>query len=99
MTKYKLHRLQDMVEDILERCPAARDNDRELTLRLHFEYYGVSPRTEYADVMRNEHLPTQESIGRCRRKLQAENMALRGTERKEQIRLNEQVAYIEYAAE
>ena len=99
MTKYKLFKLHEMVADILERYPATRDNDRELALRLHFEYYGVSPRTDYADVMRNELLPTQESISRCRRKVQEKNPSLRGTEQQEQIRMDEQAAYIAYAAE
>ena len=86
-----------MVREILKNNEKARDDDRELTLRVHTNYYGVHPYAPYCDVMWNENLPSQESIGRCRRKIQESDFELRGSRRKEEIRMEEQKAYIAYA--
>lgn len=93
----KLYRLEDMVRDILERNERARDDDRELTLRVHMNFYGINPYAPYCEVMWNEKLPSQESIGRCRRKIQETDFELRGSRRKEEIRMQEQETYIDYA--
>lgn len=92
-----LYRLEDMVREILERNERARDDDRELTLRVHMNYYGINPYAPYCEVMWNDRIPSQESIGRCRRKIQETDFALRGSKRKEAIRMDEQEAYINYA--
>lgn len=92
-----LYKLEDMVREVLERNEKARDDDRELTLRIHMNYYGINPYAPYCEVMWNEHIPSQESIGRCRRKIQEKDFDLRGSKRKEAIRMAEQEAYIEYA--
>lgn len=93
----KLYRLEDMVREILKRNEKARDDDRELTLRVHMNYYGISPYAPYCEVMWNERIPSQESIGRCRRKIQETDFSLRGSKAKEKIRLAEQSDYIDYA--
>lgn len=95
--KCRLYRLEDMVRAILEKNERARDDDRELTLRVHMNYYGINPYAPYCEVMWNEHIPSQESIGRCRRKIQETDFELRGSKRKETIRMEEQEAYIGYA--
>lgn len=92
-----LYKLEDMVREILARNERARDDDRELTLRVHMNYYGINPYAPYCEVMWNEHIPSQESIGRCRRKIQEKDFTLRGSRRKESIRMEEQEAYINYA--
>ena len=93
----KLFRLEDMVRDILARNKRARDDDRELALNVHMEYYGINPYAPYCEVMRNENIPSQESIGRCRRKIQETEFELRGSKKKEAIRMKEQEEYIDYA--
>ena len=93
----RLYRLEDMVRNVLETNEKARDDDRELTLRVHMNYYGINPYAPYCEVMRNEKIPSQESLGRCRRKIQETEFELRGSKRKEDIRMNEQEAYIDYA--
>ena len=93
----KLKTLEEKVWIILTEFPKTRDDDRELTLAIWERFYGVSPWSPVHDVMRNKKLPSQESIGRCRRKIQEIDESLRGTRAKEQVRMSEQKKYIEYA--
>lgn len=93
----KLYKLEDMVREVLEENKKARDDDRELTLNIHTKFYNINPYACYCNVMRNEDIPSQESIGRCRRKIQETDESLRGSKRKEKIRLEEQEVYIDYA--
>lgn len=97
--KNRLFKLEHMVLQELLNKPRTRDNDRELTLMIHMDYYGVNPWAPYCEVMRDKKLPSQESIGRCRRKLQEKREDLRGTKGKEKVRLEEQITFIEYAKE
>lgn len=89
--------LEAMVRPVLERKPITRDNDKELALAIWNTYYGINPWSPVCEVMRNECIPSIESIGRCRRKIQETDETLRGSRRKEKIRMEEQEKYIEYA--
>lgn len=89
--------LEAMVRPVLERKPITRDSDKELALVIWNTYYGINPWSPVCEVMRNECIPSIESIGRCRRKIQEKDETLRGSRRKEQIRMNEQEKFIEYA--
>ena len=93
----RLRNLETKVRMTLEAFPKTRDDDRELTLAIWERFYGVSPWTPVHDVMQNKKLPSQESIGRCRRKIQETDESLRGTRAKEQIRMAEQMTFIEYS--
>lgn len=93
----KLHKLEDIVREVLMDNERARDDDRELTLRVHMDYYGINPYSPYCEVMWNDSIPSQESIGRCRRKIQEKDESLRGSRAKEKMRMEEQKAYIDYA--
>ena len=93
----RLKTLEAKVRLVLERVPRTRDDDRELTLGVWMIFYGVSATAPVKEVMRNKDLPSQESIGRCRRKIQETDESLRGTKAKEQIRMTEQLRYIEYS--
>ena len=93
----RLYRLEDMVREILTENESARDDDRELTLNVHMKFYNINPYSCYCHVMRNADIPSQESIGRCRRKIQETDETLRGSKAKEKIRLAEQEMYIDYA--
>lgn len=77
--------------------PATRDDDRELALNVWTDFYGVNPWAPVVEVMRRKGLPSQESIGRARRKLQEQDEGLRGSKQKEKIRMAEQERFIEYA--
>lgn len=93
----RLDTLEDMVKEVLTENKRARDDDRELALMVWVNYFQINPYAPLIDVMHNRKLPSQESLGRVRRKIQARDRSLRGSNHKEQIRLNAQLDYIEYA--
>ena len=95
----KLNTLEDMVREVLKKDPKARDDDRILTLDVWVNIFKINPRSPVAEVMRNKDLPSQESIGRVRRKIQQKDESLRGSKQKEKIRLEAQEDYLEYARE
>lgn len=92
-----LKRLEDKVRAVLEDIPRTRDDDRELTMAVWRIFYGVNPWSPVAEVMANKTLPSQESIGRVRRMVQATEYHLRGSKAKEKIRLEAQADYLDYA--
>lgn len=89
--------LEAMVRPILERKPETRDSDKELAITVWNTYYGINPYAPVCEVLRNDCIPSIESIGRCRRKIQETDESLRGSKRKEKIRMAEQERFIEYA--
>ena len=93
----RLDTLEAMVREVLKRDPKTRDDDRELTLNIWMNVFGINPWSPVSEVMRNKDLPSQESIGRCRRKIQQTDESLRGSKRKEAIRMDAQIDFIEYA--
>ena len=93
----RIKKLEEKVRTMLERYPVTRDDDRKLALAVWCEFYGLDPYTPVRDVLRNEKLPSQESIGRARRKIQEVDETLRGTKYKEKVRMNAQIEFIEYA--
>ena len=95
----RLDTLEDMVREALKRDPKARDDDRILTLDVWCNVFNVNPWSPVCEVMRNRELPSQESLGRVRRKIQEADESLRGSKYKEKVRLNAQLDYIAYANE
>lgn len=95
----KLNTLEDMVREVLKKDPVARDDDRILTLDVWVNIFKINPWSPVAEVMRNKDLPSQESIGRVRRKIQQKDESLRGSKQKEKIRLEAQKDYLDYARE
>lgn len=93
----RLDTLEEMVRAVLMTNPKARDDDRELTLQVWTKIFGINPWAPVVEVMKNKDLPSQESLGRVRRKIQQHDEKLRGSKHKEKIRLDAQVDYIEYA--
>lgn len=69
---HKLPKVEGMVASILLEYPNTRDSDELLTICLYRDYYGIGNES-FADVLmmrRQLGLPSMETIGRCRRKLQ-----------------------------
>lgn len=93
----RLKTLEDKVRAVLERDPKARDDDRILTLDVWTNLYGINPWSPVSEVLRNKDLPSQESLGRVRRKIQETDVSLRGTKAKEDVRMKAQADFIEYA--
>lgn len=95
----RLDTLEDMVKIVLEKDAKARDDDRILTLDVWCNIFGVNPWSPICEVMRDKNLPSQESLGRVRRRLQQRDEALRGSKQKEKIRMAAQEDYLDYARE
>lgn len=95
----RLDTLEDMVKVVLEKDPKARDDDRILTLDVWCNIFGVNPWSPVCEVMRDKNLPSQESLGRVRRRLQQRDESLRGSKQKEKIRMAAQEDYLDYARE
>lgn len=93
----RLNSLEDMVRETLKRDARARDDDRILTLDIWVNVFKVNPWSPVCEVMRNRNLPSQESLGRVRRKIQQRDESLRGSKAKEDIRMNAQADYLEYS--
>ena len=93
----RLNKLEDKVRPILRTDPETRDNDRELTMKVWSIYYGINPWSPLSEVFRNDAIPTVETIGRVRRKIQETDESLRGSKHKEEVRMSAQVDFIEYA--
>ena len=93
----RLDTLEAMVREVLKRDPKARDDDRILTLDVWCNIFGINPWSPIAEVMRNKDLPSQESLGRVRRKIQQADESLRGSKAKEDVRIKAQADYMDYA--
>lgn len=93
----KLDTLEQIVREILTVEPRTRDDDRELTLQIWTRVYGINPWSPVTEVMRNKTLPSQESLGRVRRKIQMTDETLRGSKAKERVRMDAQEDFIVYS--
>ena len=93
----KLKTIEAMVRDALVHDAKARDDDRILTLDVWCNLYGINPWSPVSEVLRNKDLPSQESLGRVRRKIQQTEENLRGSKAKEQVRMDAQRDYLDYA--
>lgn len=87
--------LQLKVERILEQCPQARNDDREL-IRIFYARMGKQNITIEQWCM-NKTLPSFDSITRARRKVTQYRKDLRGIDKVEQGRYEKQREYIEWA--
>ena len=93
----RLDTLEEQVREVLKKDPKARNDDRILTLDVWCNIYRVNPWSPICEVMRNKNLPSQESLGRIRRKIQQTDESLRGSKHKESIRMEAQADFIEYS--
>ena len=94
-----LKKLEEKVRVMLKAKPATRDSDRLLTYCIWHDFYGINSWDPVKDVLLNEKLPSQESIGRIRRKLQEQDETLRGTKARADIRYEAQRDYLDYVNE
>lgn len=94
-----LKRMQDKVEWCLEKYPKTREDDRILIGAVYTRFYGVDINTPFRDILLDKNLPNFESIRRCRQRLQEKNEDLRARGVIEEMRLDAQKNFIEYAKE
>lgn len=95
----RLMKLSKQVEKILEDYPLARSDDRYLITTVYIRCYGVRPNAAFKEVMKDYTLPPFESIRRARQKIQEHREDLRAESDVEQIRMDLQKEYLEYARE
>ena len=69
---YKLPKVEQMVAHELMNNPKTRDSDELLTVYVYRDFYGIGnePFSEVMLMRSTLGIPSQETIGRCRRKLQ-----------------------------
>lgn len=98
----RLKTTQDKVRAILEKDEEARNDDMLLYLKVCnfcLKDAGAMPFAEVMAEYRFFGLPSFESVGRTRRKLQAENPELAGNLRVRRLRALQEQAYRKYAKE
>ena len=96
----ELFTLTTLVEDILIKYPQARNSDNVLYIKV-VEYINPNAlRMPFVNVMHNLKdlgLPTIESVGRCRRKLQAEKPELWSDKQVQKYREENERVFEDYA--
>ena len=98
----KLRTIEDKVRAILKKDEEARNDDMVLYLKVCNSYFKDAGAMPFAVVMsqyRYLGLPSFESVGRTRRKLQAEHPELLGSIRIQKLRAKQEQNYRRYAKE
>ena len=97
-----LYRIQDLVQDILEKDADARNSDtylyHEVCKRVNKEVLSV-PFGAVLNDFNSYKVPNIESVGRARRKLQAQFPDLKATKLVADGRLERQIMFEEYSKE
>ena len=92
-----LKTMEQKVRWCLTQYPATRCDDRLLIGAVYTHFYNVDSHEPFRNILLNKKLPSFESIRRTRQKIQATDEELRGDKKTEEMRLQAQVDYIEYA--
>lgn len=94
----KLLVVKNLVHEILIQIPETRASDKLLIIEV-YKKLGVPPTSSLGSVFTNPYLPTFESIGRARRKCQELHPELRPPKINQQMRLEMEQNYREFAKE
>nr|DAQ25193.1 MAG TPA: hypothetical protein [Bacteriophage sp.] len=102
----ELKTIHDLVKDILEEHPQARDSDNILYYYV-CKYIGTKHGFDIDKMslpnfllnMKNYRLPSIESVGRARRKVVEQHSELKGTDVIQKYRNKNEVIYREYSKE
>lgn len=90
-----ISKIIDNVKLVLSEYPDSRDCDLTLILRYYKKFYGINPKETSIQSLfksiKSGNLPTLSSIERARRKVQEENVSLRGTVYNTRQRLESEV--------
>lgn len=94
----RISKVHDMVLDVLQTRPSTRKSDALLHIELLQKYYGVEVSTRpYFLVVTDKALPSIESVGRARRKIQEMHPELRADGNTEAARMLKEEEYLDYA--
>ncbi len=99
-----LRKVTDLVYVILRDNKDARDSDDVLYCKV-LEHYGQKLGVDFNRVStisffrnaRRYRIPSIETVGRCRRKMQEEYITLRGSDRAERKRRDREKEFVDYA--
>ena len=99
-----LKKTTDLVHEILINNEAARDSDNELYCKV-LEYYGKRLNVDFSRVsvtsffrsLRNTAIPSIETVGRCRRKLQEQHAELGASDFVTCERMEREAEFRDYA--
>ena len=91
--------VHNMVLQTLKQRPATRSSDRLLISEIYTNYFGVGNECFWQVMECMDNLPSFETIARCRRKIQEQDVSLRGVDAVEKERINRQIDFIEYSKE
>ncbi len=100
----ELRNTTEIVKQVLEVAPVTRNSDGLLYIRVleilaersGIDYMKMPARTLFAN-LKELGVPSVETVGRCRRKVQAENEHLRANKKVEQFRSELEAEFREYA--
>lgn len=98
-TKQNLRLLKQVVEEILILKPECRDSDKLLFIAVARKYLGIPFGPLHIDEFVIQSIPPNESITRCRRKIQEEMPNLKGSKKIQEARANKEVAYRSWSIE
>lgn len=96
----KLQNLEKMVRQVLKTEPETRGSDDALYIsiikKMGCDLGGISA-LDYFRTYRKRKLPTIESVGRCRRRIQEHNEALKPIEKVEVMRRENEKTFYNYS--
>ena len=96
-----LNTLTELVKTILEQQPETRSSDNLLYIEVLARYAGQNvlnmPVWAFYENLREWKLPSIETVGRCRRKIQQENPHLRATPEVQDYRYDKETEFREFA--
>jgi hypothetical protein len=97
-----IHKLEDVVKDVLESDASTRNSDRQLYFKVCQRLDSGVLEHKLGDVLlsfNNYDMPRFESVSRARRKLQAKFPRLKATDEIKERRLEREIMFEEYAKE
>ena len=89
--------LKEVIRQILEDVPEARDSDRRCICEVYKRIYPNALNSRFESVVMSSAFPSFESVTRTRRKVQAENPDLRAKKDIEKARELEESKYRKWA--
>ena len=99
---HEIPKVEDMVKDELIENPKTRESDELLTVYIYHDYFGIRNESFVDIMLRRKELgiPSMETIGRCRRKLQEKYPLIYGSSGyTTRLRRESEIEFYEYALE
>lgn len=92
----KFTKTAEMVLFELENRPETRSSDKLLMVKIYEDYFGITDKDLFIDVLFRDELPNYKTICRCRARIQAEMPSLRADDEIIQFREENQQAFFNF---